>query len=69
MLALLLAELPLPNETDFKPGPGPYITLLAIGFAIAVLGHIASSKTLIATGLLMIFSATIIIPVVIHLAG
>ena len=68
MLALLLADvLPLPRNFEFSPNPEPYILILGIGFAVAVLGHISQSKTLIATGLLLIFLSTVLLPVAIYL--
>jgi hypothetical protein len=68
MLALLLADvLPIPRNFEFSPNPEPYILILGIGFGVAVLGHIAQSKTLIATGLLLIFLSTVLLPVAIYL--
>jgi hypothetical protein len=70
MLAYLLGDiLPIDRNFEFSPDPGPYIVVFAIGFMIAVLGHIAQSKTLIAAGLLMIFMATVLVPVGIYLGG
>lgn len=70
MLALLLADvLPIPRNFDFSPDPAPYLIVFGAGFVIAVLGHIASSKTLIAAGLLMIMLATVLLPIGIYLAG
>ena len=70
MLALLLADvLPLPRNFDFSPDPGPYIALFGLGFVVAVIGHIASSKTLIAAGLLMILLSTVLLPLGIYLGG
>jgi hypothetical protein len=70
MLAQLLADiLPIDRNFEFSPDPGPYIAVFAIGFMVAVLGHVASSKTLIAAGLLMIFMATVLLPVAIYLGG
>ena len=70
MLALLLADvLPLPRNFEFSPDPGPYITLFGLGFIVAVVGHIASSKTVVATGLLMIALSTVLLPLAIYLGG
>ena len=68
MLALLLADvLPVPHNFEFSPDPGPYIAIFGIGFMVAIVGHIAQSKWLIATGLLMIMAATVILPLAIYL--
>ena len=70
MLAQLLADiLPIDRNFEFSPDPGPYIAVFVIGFMVAVVGHIATSKTLIAAGLLMIFMATVLLPVAIYLGG
>jgi hypothetical protein len=70
MLALLLADvLPVPRNFEFSPDPGPYIAIFGIGFMVAIVGHIAQSKFLIATGLLMIFSSIIVVPVAIYLGA
>jgi hypothetical protein len=62
MLAQLLAALPELPSRDVGTDPKPFIAIFAIGFFVAVLGHIAKSKTLIASGVLMIFMATFGIP-------
>lgn len=68
MLAFLLADvLPLDRNFDFSPEPGPYIALFGLGFLVAIVGHIAQIKTLIATGLLMIFLATTLLPLAVFL--
>ena len=68
MLALILADvLPIPRNFEFSPDPGPYIAIFGIGFMVAILGHISQSKFLIATGLLMIFSSIVVIPLVVYL--
>ena len=70
MLALLLADvLPIPNNFEFSPEPGPYIALFGLGFMVAVVGHIASSKTAIALGLLMIFLSTVLLPLAIFITA
>ncbi len=68
MLALVIADvLPIPRNFEFSPEPGPYIAVFAAGFFIAILGHIASSKTLIATGIGLIFCALVILPLAVFL--
>ena len=70
MLALILADvLPVPRNFEFSPDPGPYIAIFGIGFAVAIVGHIAQSKWLIATGLLMVMSATVLLPLAVYLGG
>ena len=70
MLAFLLADvLPLPRNLDFSPDPGPYIALFGLGFMVAIVGHIAQSKTVIAAGLLLIVISTVLLPVGVYLRG
>ena len=47
--------------------PGPFIALMVVGFLIGVAGHLTSSRTLVATGIGMIFLATLLLPVAIKL--
>jgi hypothetical protein len=57
-----LAQLPdIPNEFN-DVSPGFYIALMALGFLIGAFGHLIESKTVIAAGLLMIFTATVLLP-------
>ncbi len=59
MLALMVpvAEL-LPRSL------GPYATLMAVGFLIGIFGHLARSRWMVAIGILMIFCATLVFPLV-----
>ena len=63
MLAHLLAQVPSLPSHDVGTNPKPYIAVAAVGFCIAVLGHISKSKTLIASGILIIFVATFFITI------
>jgi len=66
-LALVLAQLPnLPNDR-FKTDPAPYITLFGIGFLRLVLGHILKVRLMVAIGVLMVFAATVLLPIFAHL--
>lgn len=51
----------------FDPDPVPFIVLMGIGFLIGIGGHVYKSKTAIATGIGMIFIATILLPLGIYL--
>ena len=51
----------------FDPDPMPFIALMGLGFVIGVGGHIYRSKTAIATGIGMIFVATILLPLGLYL--
>lgn len=72
MLAPLVAQLldrsRGPEQTgDFQVSPTAFVILLLAGFAVGTLGHIYKSKTMVATGVLMIFLATVAIPLALHL--
>ncbi len=53
----------LPEQTgDFMVSPTYFLILLGVGFLIGTFGHLVKSKTLIATGILLIFLATLALP-------
>ena len=54
---------------DFRVSPTFFLVLLGLGFLIGTLGHIIKSKTLIAAGILMIFAATIFLPLAYSLSN
>jgi len=65
----VLAELPgLPSQ-DEATDPKRYLILLAVGFVIALLGHMTRTKTLIASGIALIFLATFILPLYFHFSA
>jgi hypothetical protein len=65
----VLAVLPgLPSQ-DEATDPKRYLILLAVGFVIAVLGHMTNIKTLIASGIALIFLATFILPLYFHFSA
>jgi hypothetical protein len=49
---------------DFRVSPSFFIVLLGIGFAIGVVGHITKSRTLVATGIVLVMLATVFLPIV-----
>jgi hypothetical protein len=48
---------------DFQVSPTFFLVLLGLGFLIGTVGHIVKSRTLVAAGILLIFAATIILPI------
>ena len=52
----------------FDPSPVPFIVLMAAGFLIGGLGHLYESKTLIITGIGLIFMATLGLPLGLYLS-
>jgi len=52
----------------FDPSPLPFIALMALGFVVGVAGHVYGSKTAVATGIGMIFLATLLLPLGLYLS-
>ena len=50
----------------FSPSPVPFIVLMAIGFVVGVTGHVYSSRPMVATGIGMIFVATLLLPLALY---
>jgi hypothetical protein len=66
---LPLGDLPgLPSQ-DVATDPKRYLILLGVGFVIALLGHMTRTKTLIASGIALIFLATFVLPLYFHFSG
>jgi hypothetical protein len=52
----------------FDPSPLPFVVLMAAGFLLGGVGHVYKSSTLIATGIGLIFLATLGLPIAIYLS-
>jgi hypothetical protein len=68
----VLDLLPLlaPPLADLLPQtPGPYITLMLIGFAVGILGHLSGAKWLVAAGVLLIFLGALLFPLAANLTS
>jgi hypothetical protein len=52
----------------FAPSPTPFVVLMGVGFLVGSIGHVYKSKTLIATGIGLIFMATLGLPLGIYLS-
>jgi Flp pilus assembly protein TadB len=48
---------------DFQVSPRFFLVLLGLGFLIGTVGHIVKSRTLVAAGVLLIFAATVFVPI------
>jgi hypothetical protein len=67
-LVLVMADFLNPDEGpgqsgDFRVSPRSFLILLGLGFLIGTIGHIVRSRTLQAAGILLIFAATIFLPI------
>jgi hypothetical protein len=68
MLALAVFALNLDTGPFNDLSPRAYIALMGIGFIVGTAGHIVRSKTLVAAGILMIFLATVLLPLSSHVS-
>jgi hypothetical protein len=47
----------------FRVSPTFFILLFGLGFAVGIAGHLAKSRFVVALGILLIFGATVLIPI------
>jgi hypothetical protein len=66
-LALLAINLDTAPFDDLSPRG--YIALMGLGFLVGTAGHVVRSKVMIAAGVLMIFLATVLLPLTAHVSG
>ncbi len=69
MDALVVFALNLDTGPFDQLSPRAYIALMGIGFMVGTAGHVVHSKVMIAAGLLMIFLATVLLPLTAHVSG
>jgi hypothetical protein len=66
-IAMTLADFLGPDDGpgqsgDFRVSPKFFLVLLVLGFVIGTIGHIVKARSLQAAGILLIFAATIFLP-------
>ena len=54
---------------DFRVSPTFFVVLLGLGFLIGTVGHIIRSRTLVIAGILLIFAATVFVPLAYSLSN
>jgi hypothetical protein len=54
---------------DFEVSPSFFIVLLALGFLIGTVGHLIKSRTLVAVGVILVFAATVFIPIALSVSN
>src|SRR3954471_8293479 len=68
-LVTVFADSFLGKDFKFEPRPGPFIALAVIGFVLSVIGHLTASKTIIVTGIAMVFGGVLFVPLALYLSG
>jgi hypothetical protein len=68
MDALAVFALNLDTGPFNELSPRAYIALMGIGFVVGTAGHVVRSKTMVAAGILMIFLATVLLPLTTHVS-
>jgi hypothetical protein len=59
-------DLVLPIAALLPHSIGPYVAIVLIGFAVGILGHLSSSKALVAAGVILIFLGAFLFPVALN---
>ena len=62
-----MLDLVLPLAALLPHSTGPYIALMLGGFAIGILGHLSSSRWLVAAGVILIFLGAFLFPLALNL--
>jgi hypothetical protein len=60
-------DLLLPIAALLPHSIGPYIAVMLCGFAIGILGHLSSSRALVAAGVILIALGAFLFPVALNL--
>jgi sulfite exporter TauE/SafE len=68
-LAIVIADNFLGKEFKFEPRPGAFIALTVFGFIVAVIGHLTASKTIVVTGIALVFAGVLFVPLALYLSG
>ena len=61
-----MPDLLLPIAALLPHSIGPYIALMLCGFAIGILGHLSSSRALVAAGVILIALGAFLFPVALN---
>jgi len=69
MEALVVFALNLDTGPFDELSPRAYIALMGIGFLVGISGHVVRSKAMVAAGILMIFLATVLLPLTAHVSN
>lgn len=59
----------MPILAAIDPQPEPFIALMGLGFLIGMAGHVYKRSWVVATGIAMVFLATLGLPVLLYLTN
>ena len=62
-----MLDLVLPLAALLPQSIGPYIALMLCGFAVGILGHLSSSRALVAAGVILIALGAFLFPLALDL--
>ena len=62
-----MLDLALPFAALLPESIGPYIALVLCGFAVGILGHLSSSRALVAAGVILIALGAFLFPLALDL--
>jgi len=65
--ATIVPDLALSLATLLPHSAGPYIALVAVGFAVGISGHLSGLRWLIAAGIVLIFLGAFLFPLALNL--
>ena len=55
--------------TAADASPVPLLALIGLGFVVGICGHILRSRTVIVTGIGLIFLGSLLLPLLLYLSG
>ena len=67
-MGLILGMLAQNESVPTGDGARGYIALMGLGFIVGTAGHVVKSKPMVAAGVIMIFLATVLLPLGVRLS-
>lgn len=64
-----MPDLVLPLAALLPQSVTPYVALMLAGFAVGILGHLAGSRWLVASGVILIALGAMLLPLAAHLTA
>ena len=52
-----------------EPSPVPLLVLIGLGFFVGVCGHVLRNRTVIVTGIGLIFLGSLLLPLLVYVSG